>query len=259
MVTIRQHNKSIDFSVYDYVFEDAEKFLSILPFMTPKIEGDWSIIVIEPKLPFVRTCLDTEIIPAYLELVITIESGQLEQLYLERPNLVEKEKSNWEIYMDMVAHFESVLDNRSMYEIYRRCGPKEDNLRTALNTLSIYPVITLTEVNKHFAPVTRVYANQVVRSFLLGRFRQAWRQLSILEEEIGPTVAFYSMRKNIRHLLREKSKYLRNEDTGERLIENIDVYSLIYLYQLFETAASPLQLYPILLMFERRSTNAYRK
>lgn len=256
MITTRQHNRNVDFSIYDYVFEDSDKFLSVLPFLTPKFEGDWNVLVVEPKLPFVRYCLDTESVPEYINLVITLEAALLEQLYLERPALAVVEKSNWDLYLDMLAAFPSVLDNRSMREIYRRCGPKEDNLRAALNTLSVYPVITLTEVNKHFAPVSRIYANQVMRSFLLGRFRQAWRQLSMLEEEIGQTVAFYAMRKNIRYLFQEKNKYLRNEDTAERLVETVDVYSIIYMYQLFESATNPAQLYPILLMFEGRSKYA---
>lgn len=252
MIQIRKHSRDIDFNIYDYVIEDSDKFLSLLPFLTPKVEGDWHVIIIEPKLAFIRMCLDTEIIPEYLDLVITVEQSLLDQLYLERPNLVEKEKSNWDRYLDMLASFSSILANKTMYEIYRRCGPREDNLRAALDTLSQYPVITMREINKHFAPVTRVYAKQVVQAFLRKHYSSAWKMLGILEADIGSTVAFYAMRKSIRSVFQAKCKYLRNEETTEYIVESVDVYTIILLYWLFESATSPEQLYPILLMFERR-------
>lgn len=252
MIQIRKHSRDVDFSIYDYVIEDFDQFLTLLPFLTPKVEGDWNIIIIEPKLAFVRMCLDTEIIPEYLSLVITMEKALLEQLYLERPALVDKEKTNWERYLDMLSGFESVLANKTMYEIYKRCGPREDTLRAALDLLSQYPVITMKEINKHFAPVTRVYAKQVVHAFLRKRFSSAWKMLSMLEADIGSTIAFYAMRKSIRAIFNAKCNYLRNEETKEYIVESVDVYTIILLYWLFESATSPEQLYPILLMFERR-------
>ena len=98
------------------------------------------------------------------------------------------------------------MDDKAMRELYYRAGPKEESLRAALNELMDYPIITMREINKHFAPVTRVYANQVVRAFLLGSYKKAWAMLSMLERELGSTIAFYAMRKNIRRVFAEKCK-----------------------------------------------------
>lgn len=254
MIELRQHRKDMDFSSYDYVFEDVKKFEEVLPFLFPKLEGEWNILLVEPKPACIRTYLDTSVIPSYIHLLISVDKNQLEQLYLERPNLVEKERTNWDVYMDLIKEFPVPMDDKAMREIYYRTGPKEENLRAALNELCDYTTITMKEVNKHFAPVNRVYANQVMRAFLVGRYRQAWAMLSMLEREIGSTVAFYAMRKSIRRLFAEKCRYLQNESIKDTLVERVDGYTIILMYWLFEGATSPEQLYPILLMFERRQT-----
>lgn len=254
MIELRQHKKDMDFTAFDYVFDDMKKFEAILPFLLPKLEGDWNIMLVEPKPSYVRTYLDTSIIPAYIHLVVTVEPSQLEQLYLERPQLVAKEKTSWDIYMDLIRGFPVPMEDKAMREVYRRKGPKEDDLREALDELLEYPVVTMREINRHFAPVNRVFANQVVRAFLLGQFKQAWRLLSSLEAELGSTVAFYAMRKNMRRVFEAKALYLQNEDTKEWLVEKVDGYTITLLYWLFESAKNPAQLYPLLLMFERRQT-----
>lgn len=252
MIELRQHKKDMDFTSFDYVFEDVSKFEAVLPFLLPKLEGAWHVMLVEPKLANIRTYLDTATIPSYINLVITVDPSQLEQLYLERPQLVEKEKTSWDMYLDLIREFPVPLDDKAMREIYYRKGPKEEDLREALNELLDYQIITMRVVNRHFAPVNRVYANQVMRAFLLGRYKQAWQLLSMLEAELGGTITFYALRKNIRRIFKEKSRYLQNESTRERLVEQVDGYTIILLYWLFESASDPAQLYPILLMFERR-------
>ena len=156
MIELRQHKKDMDFSSFDYVFEDVKKFEDVLPFLLPKLEGEWRILLVEPKLSYIRTYLDTSIIPSYLNLIITVEPNQLEHLYLERPQLVEKERTSWDIYMDLIKEFPIPMDDKAMRELYYRTGPKEENLRAALDQLLDYPYITMREINRHFAPVNRV-------------------------------------------------------------------------------------------------------
>lgn len=252
MIELRQHKRDMDFTSYDYIFEDSKKFEEVLPYLTPKLDGTWSVLLIEPKLAVVRTYLDTSLIPSYVMLVITLEGEHLSQLYLERPQLEEKELSNWDIYMNLIRDFPVPMDDKALREIYFRCGPNEASLKSALSELVDYSYINMQVVNKHFAPVNRVYASQVVRAFLLGNFKTAWRMLPMLEQEVGSTIAFYAMRKNIRKVFTEKNAFLRNEDTHNKLVEMVDGYTIVLLYWLFETATDPKQLYPLLQMFERR-------
>ena len=221
MLEIKQHTKDLDFSAYDYVFEDVKSFEDVLPFLLPKLEGDWKVMLIEPKLTAIRAYLDTSIVPSYVALTITVDADQLSQLYLERPQLVKKEKTNWDKYLDLLKEFPVPMDDRSMRELYYRQGPKEENLKKALVILESYSVVTMREINRHFAPVNRVFANQVMRAFLLGRSKQAWRMLNLLEQEIGSTVAFYALRKSIRRVFADKCKYLKNEETKEIVPKSI--------------------------------------
>lgn len=254
MITLRQYSKDFDFSPYDYVFEDTQKFAATLPYLTTRLEGRWHLLLLTPKLPDVRTYLDVPLVPSHVDLVIALEPEQLEQVYLERPHLVEKAKSNWDVYLDLLKDFPVPMDKKAARELYYRVGPKEAELRGALRLLEDYNYISVKVINQHFAPTNRVFANQVVRAFLQRRFKYAWRLLASLEAELGTRVAFYAMRKNIRRVFQEKCKYMRNEETKDRVVEVVGGYDIITLYWLFETAQNPEQLYPILLLFERRLT-----
>ena len=208
--------------------------------------------MLEPKLDFVRTVLDTNIVPGYVTLILAVEQNQLDQLYLERPQLIKQEKTPWDHFLDMLAVFVPMIEEKAARELFYRVGPKEENLRAALAELEGYDYITVKTINKHFAPKDRVYAIQVVRAFLAHNDRYKWKLLNRIELEIGTEITFYAMRKALRKIFREKRKYLNNEDTSEWGIQNFSMYDVILLYALFETATNYNQLYPILNMFERR-------
>lgn len=256
MVDVKQSRKDMNFTGYDKVYEDFKVFEEVLPFMKPKLEGRWSILVLEPPLDFVRTALDTGHIPSYVDLTLAVEPSQLQQLYLERPKLAEEEKTPWGAYMELISRFPVPMDDKAMRELYYRVGPKEDKLAEALNSLLDLDYVTMSEINKRWAPVRRAYASQVVREFMVGRSAAAWKMLSMLEAELGSTVAFYAMRKATRRLFTAKTKYLQNQQVKERFIDRVSVYDITLLYWLFEEATDPYQLYPIMFMYERRQTNA---
>lgn len=252
MVEVKQMRKDMNYGGYDTVYEDYKVFEEVLPFLKPKLEGSWNIMILEPPLEFVRTCLDTGWVPSYVNLVIAAEPSQLDQLYMERPKLADNEKTPWTTYLELVAKFPIPMEDKAMREIYWRCGPREDKLAAALEELLDCHYVNMQEVNKRFAPVNRVYANQVVRTFLIGKRSVAWKQLGLLESEVGARIAFYAMRKAVRRLFNSKAKWLRNETVKEYYIDKVRYDDLIFLYWLFEEATSPYQLYPILQQFERR-------
>lgn len=252
MVEVKQLRKDMNYQGYDTVYDDENAFQEVLPFLKPKLEGDWNLMALEPGLDFVRACLDTGLIPSYINLTLAVEASQLEQLYLERPKLAEEEKTPWTAYLELIAKFPVPMDDKAMRELYYRCGPREDKLAEALNQLLDCAYVSMKEIDKRFAPVNRVYASQVVRTFLTGKRVVAWKQLSILETELGERMAFYSMRKAVRRLFNSKAKWLRNEEVKERYISEVRYDDLILLYWLFESASSPYQLYPIMQLYERR-------
>lgn len=252
MVEIVPYKRDMNFRGYDTVYEDYKVFEEVLPFLKPKLEGVWSILILEPKLEFVRTCLDTGIVPSYVNLVLAVEQSGLEQLYLEQPKLMKEEKTSWDMYQDLVARFTVPIDVKAMRELYYRVGPSTDKLAEALEELSDCVYVNVQEINKRWARSERVYASQVVRTFLIGRRSIAWKQLSILESDLGTRIAFFAIRKAVRKLFAAKSNYLQNVSVKEQFIDRVSVYDITLLYWLFEEATNHYQLFPIFQMFERR-------
>ena len=91
-----------------------------------------------------------------------------------------------------------------------------------------------------------------MRLFLLRDFKKAWKALPALENELGTTIAFYAMRKNIRTVFAAKCKYLQNEETKGNIVTQVGTYTIVSLYWWFEVATGPEQLYIVLSMFERK-------
>lgn len=254
MIEIIQYSRELNYDGYDYVIEETDTLSGLVPYLLPKIEGGWEILLLTPPLSYVRSCLDTPLIPSHIHLVLVVDKQQLKQLYLERPALADSIQTNWEVYRGLLADFPTPLTPKAMREIYYRAGPKRTDLHDALQLLSQYQAIGMREVNKHFAPVQRVYARQVVRAFLLGETKESWKLLQQLESSIGSTVCFYAMRKYVRTLMSDKVQYLNNQDTQNRLVEEVDGYTLTLLYWHLESISSPYQLHPFLYNFERRNS-----
>ena len=54
MVEIVPYKKDMNFRGYDEVYEDPSIFEEIVQYLKPKLDGSWSILVLEPKLEFVQ-------------------------------------------------------------------------------------------------------------------------------------------------------------------------------------------------------------
>lgn len=254
MIKISAMEKNLKISNADYIFDKSDKLLNVLPYLYKKILGDWYIVLLEPKPEIVRQFLDTEVIPEYVKLEIFMEPNQLEQLMLERPNMAIKKLSAWEKYQELIACTDILLDQKAVSEIYRRVGTNTKSLEEALNTLKEKvgtEVVTVKHVRLYIQDNSRVYTNQVVRAFLLDD-KDAWKLFYIYEKELGEEIAFYAIRKYLRKLLKEKNSYLTNGEYKDRSVEQIDAFSIMRAFHLFETAKSHRQLIPILIKLQTK-------
>ena len=86
----------------DYLYEKEDKFLSVLPYLKRKIEGDWKIAILEPDIKFVRRTFDEQLVPEYVELALYMERSIAERIMIEKPQLAVKEKTAFEKYMDSI-------------------------------------------------------------------------------------------------------------------------------------------------------------
>lgn len=224
----------------DYVFEDCEKLLKLIPYLKKKIEGKWEIAVIEPSIQYARKFADNDIIPEYVTVTFYMERTVAEQLLTERPNLAVKNKSAYEKYMDLIADLKVIIDPDAAKELYRRVGTSKDKLPEYLSELSEQAqsgAITVNMVRNQVADERKMYASNVIDAFLM-KDRWRWKKYDKLVADLGRSYAFYAMRKYVTKLLREKNNYLRNQPTTIRNIDKIDGFRICHAYVLFTEATA---------------------
>lgn len=220
----------------DYLLEDGDKFLKLLPYMRKKISGDWSVAILEPDIKFVRKIADMEDMPEYINLSLYMEKAVSEQIMSEKPRLLVKEKTAYEKYQDMIGEMKVLIDPKAAQALYRRVSTSKDKLPEYLQRLSSIceNKITVADVVREVPDERRLYASDVINSFLL-KTRWRWSQYNKLVSELGRDYAYFAMRKYVSRLLLDKNKFLNNEDTEIRLIDKLDSLSINLAFVLFNT------------------------
>lgn len=240
------------------MLENSDDFFALLPYLYPKIQGEWEIAVIDPTIKELRKIYETTI-PDSLKVNIYADQTDISQFALERPEIQTQKVSNWTLYQELFKSIDVMFEPKAVHEIYQRAGPAQDNLKQALTDVievSNKRVVTMDDVNKVLLPNKHVYANEVIRAFI-GHKTVPWRWslLDKLREELGDDYAFYAMRKYVRALLTNKDKYLRNEEVAknfERDVKEIDALTIDYTYAQFTLLDKPCLIPAIFFNLERR-------
>lgn len=254
MIKLNQMSKDIKLKDVDYIIEKEAIFEKILPYLYPKISGDWHIALIEPSVDFVRRIYDADMLPDYLNIDIYMEQSQLEVILLENPKLAVIRMTVWQKYQNLIAGLDVLFEDKAVSEIYRRIGPNYQSLENAVNKLIANTedgIVRIKDVRLYIEDNSRVYTSQVVRAFLTDNDK-AWTFFYTFERDLGTRIAFYSIRKYLRRLLNEKNNFLLNNDFDVKLVEQVDAFSIIRMYILFEEAASYKQLVPILMKYQSK-------
>lgn len=224
----------------DYIIEKPEKLLDLVPYLNKKIEGEWKIALLLPPIKFARRLTDDNIVPEYVQLSVYLERGVSEQLCSERPQLVVKQKTAYERFMDSIGEKQISITPKAAQELYHRVGTHKDKLDEYLVMLSEENEgreITQDVIRKQIPDERKVYASDVLLSFLV-KDRNRWKKYNALVLNLGQEYAFYALRKYSNKLLHDKNRYLRNEDTEVRGIDKIDGFRISQAYILFNTCKS---------------------
>ena len=242
----------------DYLLEDSEEFFKLLPYLYPKIEGEWEVSIIDPTIKELRKIYAVDV-PNDLRVSIYADSKDIAQFMLERPEITTEKVSSWSLYQELFRSIDKVFEPKAVNEIYSRAGPDIDNLKQALTdvlAVSEGNTVTMKDVDKVLLANKRTYANEVIRAFIgPHKVKWRWQLLDRLREELGDSYAFYAMRKYVRALLLNKDKYLRNEEVAarfERDVKEIDALTIDYTYALFVKYDKPLFIPAIFYNLERR-------
>jgi hypothetical protein len=254
MVKLTELTKDFKAKNADYVLDKEDKLLALLPYLLPKLKGDWYVVMVDPRMSLIRNLLDSNLVPEYVKLEMVIDPGFLDQLTAERPSLKVTHNSVREIYDTYIATFPKTIDPRAKDEIYYRIGPNLSSLREALDILSEKVVednVTIKDVRLYIPDHRRVYASTVMKSFLL-KEEKRWDLLNTYEKDLGTDFAFYALRKYSRKLLKEKNDYLKNKEVKDRLVERVDSFTIMHAVYAFELATSPIQLYIVMNIIDKR-------
>ncbi|MCM1440600.1 MAG: hypothetical protein NC131_15595 [Roseburia sp.] len=255
MLKFITHTRDTRIRDVDYLLEDPARLVAMIPYLRPKIEGEWRIALFEPPIKFVRELLDTDMVPEYVNVDVYLEQSVVQQLHTERPQVFVKTKSAYEKYMDVISDMKVLIDPKAAKELYRRVGSHKEKLPEYLIDLSGKAEngrITVSMVRDGVVDERRTYASEVLMSFLMCDYSR-WKKYNELISDLGRDYSFYALRKYSKKLLLDKNKYLRNEETEIRGIDKVDSFKVNQAFILFNTT-TPVELDMCMRMLENRES-----
>lgn len=258
MIIIKEKGKKVTFPKYDYLFDKYNNFLKLYPYITPKIIGDWTIVLLGLKIPDIEHLNNQIELSDDVRLLVYLEKDVIAKALELYPEMVYEKVSRWDAYMDYIVSLGVRIDNKALSAIFKRCNGSLDTIKEELpRIINKCPTgnITLRDVNKNLIDNSRIYASQVIKEFLLNE-RYRWEHFDRLRKDIGNEISFYAMRKYLRKLVILKNKYLNNESKDDKFLVKVDSYTIGFASSVFEQANHWSELPACLLAIERRQ-NAY--
>lgn len=229
---------SRDVRIYDvdYLLEDSEKFLKLIPYLKKKIEGEWRIAILEPDIQFVRKVEDENLVPDFVTLELYLDKSVAERLITERPKLFVEKKTPYEKYLDTIGELKVLIESKAATDLYRRVGVNKEKLSEYLVHLAstVDGIIKVSDVRREVPDERKVYSSDVINSFIM-HDRYRWKKYETLVSELGTSYAYYSMRKYTERLIAEKNRYLLNEETELRNIDKLNAPGICLAYMIFHT------------------------
>lgn len=225
-------------SHFDYRIDKPDRFYELLPYLYPKLSGDWKIELVELDINVVRDLLDHVTLPEYLDITVVLAQDVLARLQMEYPNVSAVKKTIWEYYNDLIAKLPILIDSKAASMLYNRLPRDRIVMKQTLDhlakTCEAKGVISTSDVKAVTLNNVTVYSNQVLRAFVLCD-KNRWRLYGQFELALGEDHAYYAMRKYVKKLLKEKTQYLNNEPYKDKNVEVVDTYSLIFFIGKFST------------------------
>lgn len=255
MVELTQYKSLMKFPEYDYIFDKPDKVLEIMSVLTPKFNGSWEIILLDPTIVFAKQILSEGVVPDFINCRVYLSKQKMSQLLIDVPSLTPKKQSNWDIYMTMIGSMTHLIEDRAASDLYNAFYGNLDHLQEALNKLDAEcesGKITVSDVRKNYLIQNTITARQLLAAFLK-KDRYRWKKYDTYVKSLGINIAYYALRKHVKILLHDKSKYLSNQECDNKLAQTVDAPLICYVYFLFSNSTDPLQLPSILSDIDTRT------
>lgn len=266
-------NKRTVYTKADYTFEKLKDFEKVVPYLYPKIEGSWRISLIKFQLDELEHIQENINIPDYVNIYAYLSKDILEKFVEKFPDVREREKTPKEKYNEFLKDFPKMFTGKALKELYSRfhgnVAKIEEIAADLLELTQDKDVIDVSDINKIAVKEDIVYAKDVLYTFLIYdceliprrghklagyRWKKPWELYNKLVNNLGRSYSYYAIRKQVDNLVKEKIKYMHNEEYKEEIVEYLDVYQLADLYQSFHLYTSD-ALFVIMDEIERRKRN----
>lgn len=254
MIKLRKKAKNLSTDGADYVLEKFDKFDDIIAMLTPKFDGNWNIVMIDPKLKMINDLITIKRIPEWVDLLIYTSDKKIEEIALNHPEYQPKEMTVKERFDELIAKIETVITSdasKSLLTMYRQ---QPDEVEDVLHRLDKDPSverITKKELAQNIVYVKRTYVSDVLLAFITQDPRR-WDLYNKVHAELGTEIMYYAMYKYVKKLLREKADYLQNKDVTIYAVRQIDAATIDYVYLLFANSHHSSQLTALLHAIENR-------
>lgn len=261
MIELQVYNKKSRLPEADYVLDKSEKFLTLLDVLTPKFDGNWEFILVEPKISEVKDLIDNDVVPDFVNCHVYMSTAKVETVMLDYPKLAPKRVSAKEEYTEMLGHLNHLIDKNAAYVLYDSMEHNLDKLRDALAQLDAEcegTTITTKQVKQTFVTMKRTYASDVIYAFFK-RDKTRWFKYNALVKDLGERIAYYALYKQARNWLHDKDDYLQNRDVKNRHITDIDAPFICYVYTLFANSHDDRELYAIMASIDNRSQDTLER
>ena len=245
----------------DYVLEKSEQLLVLLQVLTPKFVGVWEVILIDPKVVFIKECEEKHLIPDWMRCRMLLTQQKIDMVCAEYPKLYPNAVPAKQRFLELISTMTHPIEDKAMWMVYRTIGANFEMLQETLDQLDAEckeEIITAKQVQSTINYQRRVYASDVIADFLLHR-RYRWQHLNTLVSDLGESYAYNALYKQAKTLLQEKEAYLQNKDYKNKLVEKVDAPFICYVFTLFSNSKSYRNLYAIFYSIDNRSQDCLER
>lgn len=218
-----------------YTTKNFEEFYELAEQGSVPIFGKFTVIVKTDNLKDIMTFINKE--SQYGEFIVLIYTTDtiVEQVCLRRPHAnVQGSKSDYDVFVDLIEKHGILFKQGVAETLYRSIDHSFAEMDALL--LNVKLEFGLTEVTEQMIQQMVVlnkliYPRTVVMELL---FKKRWRMSKVRKcvEQLGNDVVFWSMRKTIKKLMKDKSAFLET-GVGREQTKRIDYKNLLLLYRVF--------------------------
>lgn len=230
MYYLYKKKKNNQLPTFKYDFKKFEEFYAIAHMLEMPVVGTYYIRIQSDSYKDIINFLRMS--ESYSTLVIYVEVNEvlLNYILLQKPELsLLESKSNFEVFKELVSKYNILFKQHCIKTMYFAIGHSYAEMDEALQLLKQqFPDVREigdNEISQLFVIDNLIYPRNVLIAYLRmmpGRKTQLEKCIN----HFGNDMVMYAMRKNIRKLLEEKTKYLKTGQ-GSGLMKLLPVNNIV--------------------------------